>query len=264
MFFFSLFLKYIFPILGPSHPFLVPVPPPPPPFLVILPPCHPGTVLKPNELKQHKLPRSQQIRFRPTKSNFCHQRKENQYHTNNKQWCDWWPKSWLNLEGTCVLVAVVVGWDFLEKNIWCWFALSFGGCFACSIFVYFLETKVVLLVLGGENGMKNGWKDHLCDGVGAFLGSYGVHVVLKMYCCWQCFGKGIRPPKGVGLELCWCWCCSFGFGGGGSLGFTFWAKDCAIREKGRVSQQIDWDHQMIKIKQQKRDYNNIKVTSIYI
>ena len=126
-----------------------------PPFLVIHP-CHPGTVLKPNELKQHKLPRSQRIRFRPTKSNFCHQRKENQYHTNNKQWCDWWPKSWLNLGGTCgYWKQLLWGEIFLEKNIWCWFALSLGGCFACSIFVIVLETKVVLLVLGGENGR---WK----------------------------------------------------------------------------------------------------------
>lgn len=114
MFFFVLFLRYIFPIRE-DLPTLFWCQWHPPSFLVILPPCHPGTVLKPNELKQHKLPRSQQIRFRPTKSNFCHQRKENQYHTNNKQWCDWWPKSWLNL-GACVFSSSCCGVRFFWKK----------------------------------------------------------------------------------------------------------------------------------------------------
>lgn len=35
-----------------------------------------------------------------------------------------------------------------------------------------------------------------------FGGSYGVHVVLNICLLLTVFGKDIRPPKGVGIELC--------------------------------------------------------------
>ena len=137
-----------------------------------------GTVLKPNESTQHRLPQSQRIRFQPIKSNFFHQRIGNQYHTNNKQWCDWWPKSLLDLGR---LVVVCLGAYFLVLSEFCW------G-----------KKKVLLVLVVLLAGFVNFWRKKLV--------LFGFTVVKMVDEKWM---------KASPLWCCWCFV--FFFLGGGVL-----------------------------------------------